>query len=160
MRSFAQKKTEGARDSLYSIGLLPSSHSVVQASAKTRYIARSSASFRFQRSKRELQNTATTSPLRFSLLPSHVAIDRWFPRRSYQIRKFKKVDKAPVGATSFFAETTDGSPQILYVNLVLRKQSNKTFSMLYIFRIGSCCYYSLRRRGGGCLLYTSPSPRD
>ena len=65
------KKNEGARDSLYSTGVLPSSHPAVDASAKTRCIARSSASFGFQRSKRKLQNTTTTS-LRFFLLPSHV----------------------------------------------------------------------------------------
>ena len=44
-----KKKNAGARDSLYYAGLLPSSHPVVDASAKAPCNARSSASFGFQR---------------------------------------------------------------------------------------------------------------
>ena len=44
-----KKKNAGARDSLYYAGLLPSSHPVVDASAKAHCNARSSASFGFQR---------------------------------------------------------------------------------------------------------------
>ena len=84
-----------------------------------RCIARSPASFGFRRSK--LQNTTTTSShLLFFLLASHIEQSIVFSPEDPI--KFK-VDRALVGATSFFTELTDGC-SLQYVNLVLHKHSS------------------------------------
>ena len=59
------------------------------------------------------------------LLPGHVEQSIGsFPEDPTKFKSFKKVDKAPVGATSFFAEITDGYPlQLSVCKFVLRKQS-------------------------------------